>query len=122
MKGNDESQNNSKWNLRELEDWFRKSGLDWAPVLRDIKDVIVKTLIAVETHIVNSTLHHTKHKSVCYELYGFDVLIDANMKPWLLEVNVAPSLSSSSKLDKIIKTSLLCDIFTLIGIVPLNRK
>ena len=46
-----------------------------------------------------------KNKSACFEVYGFDVLVDAKLRPWLLEVNVSPSLSSSSPLDKQIKTS-----------------
>ena len=44
------------------------------------------------------------------------------MKPWLLEVNVLPSLSSSSLLDKKLKTSLMCDVFSTIGITPYSKK
>jgi len=51
----------------------------------------------------------------CFELYGFDVLIDSFLKPWVLEVNVLPSLSSSSLFDKRIKTMLVCDALTLVG-------
>lgn len=59
---------------------------------------------------------------MCFELYGFDVILDSDFKPWLLEVNVLPSLSSSSNLDKRIKTSLLSDVFQTIGVVPYNKK
>ena len=63
-----------------------------------------------------------KNKTACFEVYGFDVLIDANLRPWLLEVNVSPSLSSSSPLDKQIKTTLLSDTLYLIGFRLLDRK
>lgn len=64
----------------------------------------------------------SEHRTNCYELYGFDVLIDANLKPWILEVNVCPSLSSSSPLDRKIKHSLLVDTLNLVGISPYDKK
>ena len=44
------------------------------------------------------------------------------MKPWLLEVNVLPSLSSSSPFDKIVKTLLICDVLTIVGIRGYDKK
>jgi tubulin polyglutamylase TTLL4 len=64
----------------------------------------------------------SKHRNVCFELYGFDILLDAKLKPWLLEVNISPSLSSSSPLDKKIKTVLICDTLNLVGVFPYDRK
>ena len=43
-------------------------------------------------------------------MFGFDVLIDKDLKPWLIEVNVACSLASSSPLDKRIKNLLMTDM------------
>lgn len=83
---------------------------------------MIKTLISVEPHIVNTTSRCTKHKNVCFELFGFDILLDSKLKPWLLEVNISPSLSSSSPLDKKIKTVLICDTLNLVGVFPYDRK
>lgn len=87
-----------------------------------IRDVIVKSLISVEPHIYNTMSRNTKHKNICFELFGFDILLDSKLKPWLLEVNISPSLSSSSPLDKKIKTVLICDTLNLIGVHPYDRK
>jgi len=80
------------------------------------KDIIIKTLISVEPHIVGNLQKNPTNRVNCFEIYGFDILIDANMKPWVLEVNVLPSLSSSSPFDKRIKTMLVCDALTCVGI------
>nr|XP_048305197.1 tubulin polyglutamylase TTLL5 isoform X15 [Myodes glareolus] len=51
------------------------------------------------------------------KLYGFDVLIDNTLKPWLLEVNLSPSLACDAPLDLKIKASMISDMFTVVGFV-----
>jgi hypothetical protein len=50
------------------------------------------------------------------ELYGFDILVDSDLKPWLLEVNLSPSLGCDSPLDLRVKSAMLSDLLTLVGI------
>lgn len=45
------------------------------------------------------------------------------MNPWLLEINLSPSLAFDSPLDLKIKANLIKDTFNLVGIVkPDNRN
>lgn len=62
------------------------------------------------------------HRTNCFEILGFDVLIDSDLKPWLLEVNLSPSLATDSPLDHTIKSTLLTDAFNLVGIKRFDRK
>ncbi len=48
-----------------------------------------------------------------HELFGFDILLDRHLKPWVLEVNISPSLHSNSPLDVNIKGRLVRDIFNI---------
>ena len=54
----------------------------------------------------------------CFELYGFDILIDQNLKPWLIEVNASPSLTGTTKIDFILKKHIINDILNLV--IPAN--
>jgi len=124
IEGNEEGEQNnaSKWNLAQLCNYFEKVGINYQTVMYRIKDVIIKTLQSVEPHITSTCQRCTKYRNVCFELYGFDILLDHKLKPWLLEVNISPSLSSSSPLDKKIKTMVICDTLNLVGVYPYDRK
>lgn len=58
---------------------------------------------------------------MCFELLGFDIILDKNLKPWLLEVNSAPSFATDSPLDYEIKRGLFVDMFKILGLT-LDRK
>ena len=51
----------------------------------------------------------------CFECYGYDVLIDDTLKPWLVEVNASPSLTTTTDSDRVIKLSLLRDIYNIVA-------
>lgn len=114
--GEDGDAQSSKWDFKQLSRAYEKQGLSFPHVLANFKDLIIKTLISVEPHIVSSLMKNPTNRVNCFEIYGFDIMVDANMKPWVLEVNVLPSLSSSSPFDKRIKTMLVCDALTCIGL------
>ena len=83
---------------------------------------MIKAVISVEPLLANNLNRASRNRHLCFEVFGFDIILDQHLKPWLLEVNVLPSLSSSSPLDKKIKTSMMCDVFSTIGITPYNKK
>ena len=33
---------------------------------------------------------HLRSPYSCHELFGFDIMLDENLKPWVLEVNISP--------------------------------
>jgi len=49
-----------------------------------IKDIIIDTILSVK-----SQLNPSKRKN-CFELYGYDFLIDEDFRVWLIEVNTNP--------------------------------
>jgi tubulin polyglutamylase TTLL5 len=62
------------------------------------------------------------YRSNCFELLGFDILIDDKLNPWLLEVNLSPSLSCDSLLDSKIKGNLIADLLNLAGVVNIECR
>nr|CCC48515.1 putative conserved tubulin-tyrosine ligase-like protein [Trypanosoma vivax Y486] len=86
----------------------------------DIAKAIVKTLLTVKAPLVNA-LNRCPSPGGFFELYGFDMMLDAKLKPWLVEVNTLPSLASTSPLDYSVKTNIITDILNLAMIEPFAR-
>jgi len=97
-----------KWSLQEFRLFLTaKHGPEVVKHLfQQIDEIFIKSLQSVQRIIIND-----KH---CFELYGFDIMFDANLKPWIIEVNASPSLTASSPTDYELKVGLLEDMVHII--------
>lgn len=55
-------------------------------------------------------------------MFGYDIILDSELKPWLLEVNLSPSLACESPLDLTIKSNLLADTFNMLSVKRFDRR
>jgi hypothetical protein len=111
-----------KWSLGAFCKHLDQVGIDMNLLWSRIYDLIIKTLLCSENTIQQNMKKLGCHRTNCYELFGFDVLIDSDLKPWLLEVNISPSMATDAPLDMMIKSTLCVDTFNLIGIKRFDRK
>lgn len=57
-----------------------------------------------------------------FEVFGFDIILDENLKPYLLEVNHTPSFTTDTPLDFQIKKNLILDTLILVNMKWKTRK
>uniref|UniRef100_A0A8C0FDK8 Tubulin--tyrosine ligase-like protein 5 n=1 Tax=Bubo bubo TaxID=30461 RepID=A0A8C0FDK8_BUBBB len=110
----------NKWSMSAMLRYLKQEGRDTAALMASVEDLIIKTVVSAELTIATACKTFLSHRGSCFELYGFDVLIDDTLKPWLLEVNLSPSLACDAPLDLKIKASMLSDMFSLVG--ECNKK
>lgn len=81
-----------------------------------ICSIVIKTLISIQPkllHTYNVLQPRSKEHDMCFEILGFDIFIDENIKPWLIEVNHMPSFNQDTKVDKECKQVHECLNFSL---------
>uniref|UniRef100_A0A3P8S2X3 Tubulin tyrosine ligase-like family, member 6 n=1 Tax=Amphiprion percula TaxID=161767 RepID=A0A3P8S2X3_AMPPE len=115
----------SKRKLSTLNKHMESISCNTEKMWNDIEDVIIKTLISA--HPILKHNYHTcfpNHTtgSACFEILGFDVLLDHRLRPWVLEVNHSPSFTTDSQLDREVKDALLYDTLVLINLGACDRR
>ncbi|NP_001098994.1 tubulin polyglutamylase ttll6 [Danio rerio] len=115
----------SKRKLSSFKKHMEDMSYDTEKLWTDIEDAIIKTLISAHPilkHNYQTCFPNHASGSACFEILGFDVLLDRRLKPWLLEVNHSPSFTTDSRLDREVKDSLLYDTLVLINLGACDRR
>ncbi|CAF1166830.1 unnamed protein product [Rotaria sordida] len=103
----------NKWSMSAMLRLLKSEGKDTFSLMMSIEDVVIKTLLSVESQISAACRMFVPNRGNCFEVYGFDILIDDELKPWVLEVNLSPSLGCDAPIDLKIKTHMICDLLNL---------
>lgn len=53
---------------------------------------------------------------MCFEVLGFDVILDSNLKPFVLEVNHAPSFNTDTDIDFRVKYELINSLIDILSV------
>jgi tubulin polyglutamylase TTLL5 len=117
-----EDDKGSKWSISALRKLFAEQGVNDEKLWAKIKDLVVKTIISIEGIVFSGCEMNLPFRNNCFELLGFDVLIDDTLNPWLLEVNLSPSMNCDAPIDQKIKGELIADLFTLTGVVSVAHR
>lgn len=89
--------------------------IDWdTQIWGQIKSTCLKALVSAQNDI--------EYNPSCFDLYGFDVIFDEDLRCWLLEINSSPSLACDTLLDDMIKQRLIDDTIDLVNPVDFDRK
>ncbi|VVC41200.1 Hypothetical protein CINCED_3A015863 [Cinara cedri] len=105
-----------KWTLKSLWSYMEKERkIEVKKLWESLADLVVKTVISGESPMSQMCRSNLSNRYNAYELFGIDVLFDEYLKPWILEVNISPSLHSSSPLDLAVKGPLVKDLMNMVG-------
>jgi len=75
--------------------------------MEDMKHVIMKTVESVKRKL------DPNKRNGCFEILGYDFMVDNDLSVWLIEVNTNPCLDESSQILKSILPRMLDDAFRL---------
>lgn len=81
---------------------------------KEVTDKLFGSINWLIVHSLRATAPVMASDRHCFETYGYDIIIDDNLKPWLIEVNASPSLTSTTVNDRILKYKLIDNILSIV--------
>ncbi len=81
--------------------------------------MIIKTIITgYPTLSRMQQSYHPENFSndMCFQILGFDVILNHKKSPFILEINYTPSFTTDSPFDKHVKKNLIYDALKLLNV------
>ena len=108
--------------MRVLQHFERTENVSKEKVWNEIRDVVVKSVLCAENEMVQSVRKFVKNRNMCFDLMGYDILLDKNFKPWIIEINHSPSMAPLTEMENRIKYAMLHDYFVLADLTLKDRE
>lgn len=108
--------------FKKYAEWLQSEGHDDTEFFRQLKELITLTVISAREAMRKRSDDIEADTQGCYELIGLDCMVDDNIKPWIIECNLSPSLStyadpSAGADDEVdAKRNMVRDMVNLLGL------
>ena len=105
------------WYIEQLSEYLKeKYGRDiWNEEIKQkCKDIIIYSLQAVQDVLDN--------RKGSMEMLGYDIMIDEQFNPWLIEVNSSPTMEFSTSITKTLATNVMESVVKVISDYCLASK
>uniref|UniRef100_A0A0A9ZGF3 Tubulin polyglutamylase TTLL6 n=1 Tax=Lygus hesperus TaxID=30085 RepID=A0A0A9ZGF3_LYGHE len=115
----------SKRKLSTVNEWMKSHGYDVDHIWASIDDSIIKTILMVVPtlrYCYKVCFPNHEVSQACFELLGFDFILNRRLKPYLLEVNHSPSFYCHTPVDHEVKEPLLRDTFKILDLNKDNAR
>jgi len=117
-----ENFNSNIWNFSMFKNYLAKQNINFKTIYDKIKDIIIKSFLSFDQIYINKIEKLEINDKKVFQLFGIDIMLNENLKPFLIEINGRiPNLVSKNKLDEEIKNELITDILNLIGLIPFTH-
>lgn len=104
------------WNLKAFKKYCLRKGLDFNKIFNDIGDLFIKMIFSVRKKIIDNIKYYKLKNSNFYHLIGSDILLDENLKPYLLENNRLCGFSDDNDAEKPYTHKIVIDTINLVGL------
>ena len=103
-------------------EWLRAQDIDDEKLFAQIQDLISLTVIAAREKMRDQAQRISTDTQGAYELLGLDLVVDSDIKPWILECNLSPSLEicstdqAQAKKETQTKKGMVSEIVNMLGL------
>jgi tubulin polyglutamylase TTLL6/13 len=113
------NESSHKRSMKSVFNEIERSGGDVEQLQADIEKIVVLTVLSVHAflrHNYRASFRSSDGRSRCFEILGFDILVDNDLKPWVLEVNHSPSFHCDSEFDLELKEKVITQALRIVDI------
>ena len=113
----------SSSSLSSLKKYCEENKIDYELIIKRIKDYVIKSILTnYDSSVKELQSYKLPSCKNIFELFGVDIMLDKDFKPYLIEFNLRPGLATSTEVSKKIYNNVICDLLNITGILKYNRK
>ncbi len=105
--------------LTELFQYVKNDSKDSNLLANNIYNLMAKVSKCLSNNIFQS---NNIKNTICFQLFGGDVIFDNNLNTYLLEFNKGPDMIPRDEIDKNMKYNVQEDMFKTVGLIPQNKN